>query len=58
MEKMTPWIDELYGKELLTKDGIRSSHEVLRNKKYVAIYFGYRLKRPLTSDTVTKISLF
>jgi hypothetical protein len=38
---MTAWIDELFGQELSTKKGIRSSHDVLRGKKYVAIYFGY-----------------
>ena len=33
------WKQEFFGEQLLTKDGLKSTEEVLEGKKSVAIYF-------------------
>ena len=36
---MTSWAEQVFGEELQTKDGLKSTSEVLSGKKNVGIYF-------------------
>ena len=45
------WATELFGADLLTKDGAKPTAEVLADKKFVALYFSAHVRRACESHT-------